>query len=258
MIRTPSHPRGQKPRLKTAVPGPRSLELREREDAHIAPGLQGYAVMAGVVADRAQGSAIVDVDGNVLLDLIGGIGVGALGHSHPSVVAAIREQVAKISVGSLTSEARVELVERMAQHAPRRGEGGPLHRLQLYSSGAEAVESALRLAKSATGKHEFVSFWGGFHGKTMGALSLMGSPFKEKLGPMVSGSHLIPYADCYRCPLNTTYPSCGLACIEVGRKSLQMQSAGSIAAFIVEPMQGTAGNVIPPDDFLLAVQSLAK
>ncbi len=255
---TPSHPKNQRVHLKTVVPGPKSLALREREDAHIAPGLQGYAVMAGVVADRAEGSAVTDVDGNVLLDFIGGIGVGALGHSHPKVVDAIRDQVTKISVGSLTSEARVDLVERVAAHAPKNAKGDALHRLQLYSSGAEAVESALRLAKSHTGKYEVVSFWGGFHGKTMGALSLMGSTFKEKLGPMLPGSHLLPYADCYRCPLALEHPSCGLACVDVGRKHLKMAGAGAVAAFIVEPMQGTAGNVVPPDDFLVAVESLAK
>jgi 4-aminobutyrate aminotransferase-like enzyme len=130
--------------------------------------------------------------------------------------------------------------------------------VQLYSGGAEAVESALRLAKSHTKKHEFVSFWGGFHGKTLGALSLMGSTYKEGLGPMAPGAHLIPYADCYRCPIGSSYPSCGLGCLEVGRKQLKMQGTGSIAAVIAEPMQGTAGNVIPPDDFLPAVQSLAK
>jgi 4-aminobutyrate aminotransferase-like enzyme len=209
--------------------------------------------MAGVVVDRAVGSAVTDVDGNTLLDFIGGIGVGALGHGHPLVVEAIQRQVARAHIGSLTSEARVELVERLAAWAPR----PELHRAQLYSGGAEAVESALRLAKSHTGKYEFVSFWGGFHGKTMGALSLMGSTYKEKLGPMVPGAHLLPYADCYRCPIGSTYPSCGLGCVEVGRKQLKMTGAGSFAAVIVEPMQGTAGNVIPPDDFLPAVRSVA-
>lgn len=249
----PSHPKDQRVHLKTIVPGPKSCALRAREDAHMAPGLQGYAAMAGVVVDHAIGSAVTDVDGNVLLDLIGGIGVNALGHAHPLVVNAIQEQVARAHVGSFTSEARVDLVERVARHAP----SPELHRLQLYSSGTEAVESALRLAKSHTRKHEFVSFWGGFHGKTMGSLSLMGSTFKERLGPMVPGSHLIPYADCYRCPIGSKYPSCGLGCVEIGRKQLKMEGTGSIAAFVVEPMQGTAGNVIPPDDFLPAVQSLA-
>src|SRR5271170_3033731 len=103
-------PRDQKIHLQTVVPGPGSRALREREDAHIAPGLQGYAIMAGVAVDHAEGSAITDVDGNTFLDFIGGIGVNALGHSHPAVTAAIQAQVARASVGSLTSAARVDLL----------------------------------------------------------------------------------------------------------------------------------------------------
>ena len=220
----------------------------------MAPGLQGYAVMAGIVVDAARGSAVSDVDGNQFLDFIGGINVNALGHSHPRLVAEVSRQVAAVSVGSFTSPARVELVERLAAKPPAKG----VHRLQLYSGGAEAVESALRLAKSHTGKYEFVSFWGGFHGKTMGALSLMGSTFKDKLGPMVPGSHQVPYADCYRCPLKLQYPSCGIACAELARQHAKVATAGEIAAFIIEPMQGTAGNVIPPREFLPAIKSVAK
>ncbi len=253
-----STPTNQRVHLKTIVPGPKSRELRDREEAHMAPGLQGYAVMAGIVADHGEGSTITDVDGNTFLDFIGGIGVNALGHSHPAIVKAIGDQVQKIAVGSLTSEPRVDLVERVAAHALKDGEGNALHRVQLYSSGAEAVESALRLAKSHTGKYEFVSFWGGFHGKTMGTLSLMGSTSKERLGPMVPGAHFVPYADCYRCPLNLEQKSCGLACVDLARKQLKVSSAGAIAAMIAEPMQGTAGNVIPPDDFLPAMRSVAK
>jgi len=243
----------QKIHLRTAVPGPRSRALREREDAHAAPGLQGYAIMAGIAVDSALGSAVTDVDGNTFLDFIGGIGVGALGHGHPVLVKALQEQVARAHVGTFTSQARVDLLERLAAHAPAPG----LHRAQLYSGGAEAVESALRLAKSHTGKWEFASFFGGFHGKTLGALSLMGSDFRKGLGPFAPGSHLLPYADCYRCPLGSSYPGCGLACVEAGRKQLKANTAGSLAAIIAEPMQGTAGNVIPPDDFLPAVRSVA-
>jgi 4-aminobutyrate aminotransferase / (S)-3-amino-2-methylpropionate transaminase / 5-aminovalerate transaminase len=248
-----SQPKNQKAVLKTEVPGPESRALRAREDAHAAPGLQGYAVMAGIVVEEGRGSAVTDVDGNTYLDFIGGINVNALGHSHPKWVKAVQDQAAKASVGSFTSRARVELSERVAAKPPAPG----VHRLQLYSGGAEAVESALRLAKCATGKYEFVSFWGGFHGKTMGALSLMGSTFKDRLGPMVPGAHQIPYADCYRCPLGLSYPSCGIACAEVGRKHVKTASAGAVAAVIVEPMQGTAGNVIPPKEFLPAVRSMA-
>ena len=247
--------RDQRVHLRTVVPGPKSRALRDREDAHMAPGLQGYAVMSGVAIESGAGSLLTDADGNELLDFIGGIGVGGLGHSHPRIVRAIADQVARVSVGSFTSAARAELVESVARHAP----SSELHRLQLYTSGAEAVESALRLARAHTGKHEIVSFWGGFHGKTHGALSLLGSAAgKSGYGPMATGAHQIPYADCYRCPLKLSHPSCGLACVDLGRKQLRAQSSGSVAAFIVEPMQGTAGNLVPPDDFLPAVHQLAR
>jgi len=249
----PSQPKNQRAQLTTAVPGPKSQELRRREDAHMAPGLQGYAVMAGIVVEEGRGSTVTDVDGNTFVDFIGGINVNALGHSHPRFVADVQTQVAAASVGSFTSPARVELVERVAQKPPAPG----LHRLQLYSGGTEAVESALRLAKSHTGKYEFISFWGGFHGKTMGSLSLMGSTFKHRLGPMVPGSHQVPYADCYRCPLNVEYPGCGLACADLARQHAKIATAGAVAAFIIEPMQGTAGNIVPPKEFLPAIRSIA-
>src|SRR5215471_2206177 len=251
-------PRDQNRDLRTPIPGPRSAALRQREDAHLAPGAQGYALMAGIAVETARGSAVTDIDGNTFIDFIGGIGVGALGHSHPTMVKALKDQVEKASVGSFTSAARVELLERLAAHAPPSPPERKLHRLQLYSSGAEAVESALRLAKSHTGKYEFLSFWGGFHGKTMGVLSLMGSTFKDKLGPMVPGSHMAPYADCYRCPLGQTYPSCGVACAELARKQVKVGTAGALAAVIAEPMQGTAGNVVPPKEFLPAIAAIAK
>jgi len=250
----PTQPKNQKTELKTAIPGPKSRAYREREDQLLAPGLQGFALMAGITVDHAKGSTVTDVDGNTFLDIIGGIGVNGLGHSHPTFVKAIQDQVAQASVGSFTSKPRVELLEKIAKNPPAPG----VNRMQLYSGGAEAVESALRLAKCHTGKYEFVSFWGGFHGKTMGVLSLMGSTFKDSIGPMVSGSHIVPYANCYRCPLKLKPGECGMACVELATKQAQMSCAGKVAAVIVEPMQGTAGNVIPPDYFLPAVKVMAE
>jgi 4-aminobutyrate aminotransferase-like enzyme len=120
------------------------------------------------------------------------------------------------------------------------------------------VEAALRLAKSATHKHEVLGFWGGFHGKTGGVLGLLGSDFKHGLGPFLPGQYLSPYADCYRCPLKLSYPACGIACAEYLRDVIRHQTSGEISAIIVEPIQGTAGNVIPPPGFLPAVQTIAR
>lgn len=255
MERNPTQPKNQKVVLKTEVPGPLSRRFREREDKLLAPGLQGFALMSGITVDHARGSTVTDVDGNTFIDIIGGIGVNGLGHSHPKWVKAMIDQVQEASVGSFTSKARVELLEKIAENPPAKG----VNRMQLYSGGAEAVESALRLAKCHTGKYEFVSFWGGFHGKTMGALSLMGSDFKDSIGPMVSGSHIVPYANPYRPPVKgVSADDLAVACVELATKQLKYSSAGKIAAIIIEPMQGTAGNIIPPDTFLPLVAEMAK
>ena len=133
-----SQPKNQKANLQTSIPGPKSHALREQEEKNLAPGLQGFALMAGIVVQEARGSAVTDIDDNTFLDIIGGIGVNGLGHSHPSWVKAVQDQVANASVGSFTSRARVELLDRLAEHRP----APEVHRAQLYSSGAEAVESA--------------------------------------------------------------------------------------------------------------------
>jgi 4-aminobutyrate aminotransferase-like enzyme len=237
--------------LKTEIPGPRSRAHVAREGQHLAPGLQGFALWAGVAMDHGKGSTLTDVDGNTFIDLIGGIGVNALGHCHPRYVQALKEQVSRLTVGSFTSLPRAELVEEVCGLAP---EG--LNKLQLYSGGSEAVESAVRLARCSTQRTEVVSFWGGFHGKTAGAMALMGSTQKNGFGPLPAGTSQVPYADCYHCPFGLAYPSCGLACAEFARKALK--GAGPIAAVVVEPMQGTAGNVIPPPGWLAAIASATR
>lgn len=244
----------RKPKNTTAIPGPKSQAITKMEQENLAPGLQGFALMAGVAMEKGSGSWVTDVDGNEYIDFIGGIGVNGLGHSHPRYVKALQDQVAKISVGSFTSEARAKLVKKVAEHTP-----GNLNRLQLYSGGAEAVESAMRLAKCYTGKWEFLSFWGGFHGKTLGTMALLGDGQKEKYGPFAPGSQSLPaYPDCYRCPLNLEYGKCGMACVEMFRKSAKTQTTGAVAAVIVEPCQGTAGNIVPPREWLKAIKEVTR
>src|SRR5919204_2718650 len=243
----------KKASIRTPIPGPRSREVVAKEQRHLAPGLQGFALWAGLAMDHGEGSTLTDVDGNTYVDLIGGIGVNALGHCHPRYVAALTAQAQRLTVGSFTSQPRAELVNAVCELAP-----AGLDRLQLYSSGAEAVESALRLARCATGRQETVGFWGGFHGKTAGAMALMGSTARHGLGPLPAGTTLIPYADCYRCPLGLELRSCGLACADFARKAMKAQPAGPVAAVIMEPMQGTAGNIIPPAGFAPAIAAAAK
>lgn len=241
--------------LITAIPGPKSTALIAAEAPYLAPGTQGIWRLAGIAGDCGQGAILRDVDGNAYIDLVAGICVGSLGYSHPAQAAAIAAQAQKLMVGSYTSAPRAQLLKNLASITPK---GSGLRRTQLYSGGAEAVESALRLARAATGKFEVVSFWGGFHGKTQGVLGLMGSDFKHGLGPQQPGLFQVPYADCYRCPFKQKPESCDLACVDFMRESVRKQSTNSVAAVIVEPIQGTGGNVVPPDTFLPAVKAVAK
>ncbi len=230
-----------------------SQELIRQEQKVISTGGQKVAILAGIVLDRAQGRHITDVDGRTYLDFMAGIGVCSLGYSHPRYVAALTDQLNRITVGSFTSPNRVKFLTRMAQVAP-----GELNLTQLYSGGAEAVEAAVRLAKSYTKKGEVLAFWGGFHGKTGGVLGLMGSTFKQHWGPLHPGLYLTPYAYCYRCPFKLDYPACGLHCLEFARQVIRLNTTGELAAILVEPIQGTAGNVIPPREFLPGLMQIAK
>jgi 4-aminobutyrate aminotransferase / (S)-3-amino-2-methylpropionate transaminase / 5-aminovalerate transaminase len=245
--------KGHLPRIATPIPGPKSREIFERETRTVAPGRQRISSLAAVAFDHGDGATLTDADGNVYLDFFAGVAVASLGHAHPAMAEAIGRQAKRLMVGTFATRERAEAFELLAQAAP-----GKLKRAHLYSGGAEAVEAALRLARSATGKHEVVSFWGGFHGKTGGVIGLIGDESKQGYGPLPGGRYQVPYADCYRCPFKMRYPSCGLYCVDFAREQVKNSSAGAVAAIVAEPMQGTAGNVIPPDDWMPAVKSVAK
>ncbi len=241
------------PAIKTAIPGPVSRAVFADEQRHIAPGRQRISALAGVAFDHGEGATLTDVDGNVFLDFFAGVAVASLGHAHPQLSAALGRQAARLTVGTFATRERAEAFAMLSEAAPAN-----LKRAHLYSGGAEAVEAALRLARSATKKHEVLSFWGGFHGKTAGVLGLIGDESKQGYGPLVAGRVQAPYADCYRCAFKLKYPSCGLYCVDFARQQVKNSSAGSLAAVLVEPMQGTAGNVIPPDDYMPALKEVAR
>jgi len=237
---------------KIQIPGPKSKALFDLEARYLAPGTQSVALFSQLSIDRGEGAVLYDVDGNSYIDLLAGVGVASLGYAHPRYVAALQRQLARIHVGSFTSEHRAALVKLLAELAP-----GDLNRTQFYSSGAEAVEAALRLAKSRTGHTEVLGFWGGFHGKTGGVLPVLGASFKHALGPLMPGAYLSPYAACARCAFDKTFPSCEWHCVEFLKQKVELETTRDVAAIIVEPIQGTAGNVVPPPGYLKVLRRLA-
>ncbi|MDP9049261.1 MAG: aminotransferase class III-fold pyridoxal phosphate-dependent enzyme, partial [Acidobacteriota bacterium] len=182
------------PKLLTALPGPRASAIIERDKRLISPSYtRGYPL----VAKRGLGTRLEDVDGNQFLDFTSGIAVVSTGHCHPEVVKAIQDQCAELIHMSGTDfyyEQMPKLAERLSAIAPMPGP----HRVFFGNSGAEAVECALKLARYHTGRQHIISFFGSFHGRTMGALSLTGSKIQQKrrFGPLVPGiTHVeYPYA----------------------------------------------------------------
>ena len=242
-----------KPFVKTEIPGPKSRALVASEAPYLAPGMQSLSGLSGIAVARGEGSLIEDVDGNTFIDLAAGICVNALGHGNPRYRQILKDQIDEVTVGSFTTARRAEALRKVAAHTPP-----GLDKIQLYSGGTEAVEAAMRLAKSYTKKFEFLSFWGGFHGKTAGTMSLIGDGTKNHLGPSLPGTYHAPYASCYRCPLGLSYPSCGVECATFARKVIKHSTTGALAAILIEPIQGTAGNVVPPPEFMPAIRDIAK
>jgi 4-aminobutyrate aminotransferase-like enzyme len=225
--------------------------LFEDEQHYIAPGLQTIALLSGLAIDYGRGSTLVDLDGNEYLDLNAGVSVASLGHAHPRYVAALTRQLQAVSVGSFTSRARAELVRLVADLAP-----GELRRLQLFSGGAEAVEAAIRLARSFTKRSDIIGFTGAFHGKTAGVLPLSDVAWKDAVGPLPAGFHIAPYPD--PTTFRGTEEECLAASLFALRRTIERDAAGRPAAILVEPIQGTAGNVVPPPGFLSGVAQLAR
>ncbi|WP_228972964.1 aspartate aminotransferase family protein [Streptomyces sp. DH12] len=235
------------------------LRPRTRSEAHwaeeqevIGPGLQAVMLLSRLCVAAADGAELVDVDGNRLIDFQGAGGVNSLGHAEPRFTAALAEELTRATAGAFGSPARLDMVRALRDFLPEE-----LDTVQLYSGGTEAVEAALRLAKSVTGGHEFLSFWGGFHGKTMGSLALTAGA-RSGLGPLPPGYFSAPYANCYRCPFKLTAPSCGFACVEHARDVIKENSTGALAAIVVEPVQGRSGNVVPPPGYLTALGEVAR
>ncbi|MFJ1578096.1 aspartate aminotransferase family protein [Streptomyces sp. NPDC088182] len=233
---------------------PRSATERHwaEEQEVIGPGLQAVMLLSRLCVADADGAVLTDVDGNRIIDFQGAGGVNSLGHAEPRFTAALAQELTRATAGAFATPARLDMVRVLRGFLPE-----ALDAIQLYSGGTEAVEAALRLAKSVTGKHEFLSFWGGFHGKTMGSLALTAGA-RSGLGPLPPGCFSAPYANCYHCPFKLTAPGCGFACVDHARDVIKENSTGALAAIVVEPVQGRSGNVVPPSGYLSALGEVAK
>jgi 4-aminobutyrate aminotransferase len=246
------------PEIKTPLPGPKARAVIERDAKVVSPS---YTRDYPFVMVRGAGSVVEDVDGNVFLDCAAGIAVAATGHSHPRVVQAVEDQTRKFLHMSGTDfyyEVQVQLAEELASIAPMPGP----HRSFFSNSGTEAVEAALKLAKYKTQRHDIVAFFGAFHGRTMGSLSLTASKVAQRrgFGPLVPGTHHAPFADCYRCPMKLKPESCAAECLGFLEDLLfvQVVSPDDVAAIVVEPIQGEGGYAVAPDVFLQRLREVTK
>jgi 4-aminobutyrate aminotransferase-like enzyme len=200
-----------------------------------------------VVWDHAEDVWVYDVDGNKYLDFTSGVLVTNVGHCHPDHVDAIRRQAGRLmNCYSFPTPERVSLSERLVGMLPEN-----LDKVFLLTTGAEATEAAIRIAKRYSGKHEILGFYGAFHGRTYGPMSVAGNAnTRRKFGPPVPGGILAPYAYCYRCVYEKTFPDCGFHCIRALDRVVESTSSGDLGAVIVEPYEGGAGFINPPPGWL--------
>jgi 4-aminobutyrate aminotransferase / (S)-3-amino-2-methylpropionate transaminase / 5-aminovalerate transaminase len=234
--------------LRTEIPGPRSREIVERAGRAVARPL---ALTFPVVADSARGVTITDVDGNTFIDFAGGVGTLNVGHSHPDVVAAAQEQLDRFSHTDYTVvpyEIYVTLAERLAAYVPI---SGPL-KAAFFNAGTEAVENAVKFARLATKRSAVICFEGGFHGRTFLSLSLTSKtkPYKEGLGPFSPEVYRVPFPYEYR----GVTAADALEAIE--RAFAEQVAPDSVAAIVVEPVQGEGGFVVAPQEFMTGLRAL--
>jgi 4-aminobutyrate aminotransferase/(S)-3-amino-2-methylpropionate transaminase len=234
--------------LRTEIPGPRSREILERKERVVADAL---SVFLPVVIEEGRGATVTDVDGNTFLDFTGGVGCLNVGHSHPQVVAAAQEQLGRFSHTDFTIvpyEVYVTLAERLCELAPVRKPA----KAGFFNAGAEAIENAIKFARAHTKRQAVIGFEGGFHGRTLLALSLTSKthPYKAGLGPFAPEVYRVPFPNEYR------GPSADEALAALERALVTQVAAENVAAIVIEPVQGEGGFVVAPAEFLQALRRL--
>jgi 4-aminobutyrate aminotransferase/(S)-3-amino-2-methylpropionate transaminase len=233
--------------LRTEIPGPRSRELLERKERVVADPLSIYLP---VVIERGEGATLTDVDGNTFIDFTGGVGCLNVGHSHPRVVEAAQEQLERFSHTDFTIvpyEPYIRLAERLCDLAPISNA-----KAAFFNAGTEAVENAIKFARSHTGRPAVIAFEGGFHGRTLLSLSLTSKthPYKAGLGPFAPEVYRLPFPNDYR------GPDAAGALEALERALITHVAAETVAAIVIEPVQGEGGFVVAPRQFMEGVRRI--
>jgi len=231
----------QVPWIRTELPGPRASQLIATDEQYTSPS---YTRVYPLAVERGYGAVIEDVDGNRFLDFTAGIAVCSTGHCHPRVIGAVQQQAAKLLHMSGTDfyyAPQGELAKKLAEIAPGRG----AKRVFFTNSGAESVEAAFKLARYHTGRQHMIAFFGAFHGRTLGALSLTGSKVVQRRGfaPLIPMVSHVDYPNCYR---GSSYLETLNQLEDLFKRTVAPQE---VAAIIVEPIQGEGGYIVPPPEF---------
>ncbi|MBP2656726.1 MAG: 4-aminobutyrate aminotransferase [Firmicutes bacterium] len=235
----------------------KSETLLKRKQAAVASGI---ANATSIFAEKASGAVITDVEGKEYLDFYAGVGVLNIGHCPPPVVKAIQQQAEKLLhsfFATVMYEPYVALAEKMNALMP----GSGPKKTMFANSGAEAVENAVKIARHATKRKGIISFECAFHGRTFMTMGLTSKvkPYKHGFGPFPSELYKVPSAYCYRCHYNSSYPGCGMHCLENFERFFTAEiDADHIAAMIIEPVQGEGGFIVPPPEFLPGLKAICE
>ncbi|WP_046720923.1 4-aminobutyrate--2-oxoglutarate transaminase [Heyndrickxia coagulans] len=243
--------------VKSTLPGPLSKELLERREKAVPRGVSNGIP---VFAKEAKGALVTDVDGNTYIDFAGAIGTLNVGHNHPKVVAAVKEQLERFihtGFNVMMYEPYIELAEKLAALAP----GNAEKKVILLNSGAEAVENAVKIARKYTKRPAIISFTRGFHGRTLMTMSMTSKvkPYKYEFGPFASEVYKAPYPYAYRKPGNLTDEEYEDYMIQEFRNFFQNDvAAETVAAVVMEPVQGEGGFIVPGKKFVKAVYDFCQ
>jgi 4-aminobutyrate aminotransferase-like enzyme len=239
------------PSLTTAVPGPRSLAAFEKTQRHQYGSYFQLVNLCPVAFSEGHGVTLIDEDGNRYLDMSCGHVTASLGHGHPLIAEAIYRQALRLTnTRDFPSDVRVQLMERLALITP-----GDLNVFQFFCAGTEATEAAMRVARQATGKHEFLSFSGEYHGRTMAAIA--SSVGNRAGGPRPTGYITVPSGFCYRCEFRMTYPSCDIYCLDFAQAAARINGTGGLAGIITEVITNGSGARVYPDGYHQKLRDIA-